>query len=261
MTVGIAAVCDDGNAIVAAADRMRTNIMETEPKSSKIEEYGSHCVVLPTGRGNRVEPVINIAREKYSRRDVKKIAGEIRNAYQDERNRKICEEILFPVGLSFEVINGRQQSLTQPVIGSMYQKMAEFNLELSLLIAGIDKSSDAPAKIYILNNPGSLDALNRMDCMAIGSGQHFAYASLAEKRYERDASVNEAVFRVLEAKKISECAPGVGKATDVRIIDEKGIRKIDQGAIEDLEKLIENKRTNVARIDVELLKDVKEMSF
>jgi len=261
MTVGIAVVCDNGNAIVAAAARMRTSIMETEPKASKVESFGEHCVVLPTGLGNRVEPIIGIAAGNYSQRDVKEISAHLRGAYIDERTRKISEEILSPIGLSFEIINTRQQTLSPAILNSVYQKMAEFDLNLELLIAEINESEESPARMFILSNPGSLDALNRTDYMAIGSGRYFAYATLASNGYERDVSVNEAAYRVLEAKNIAECAPGVGHTTDAYVLDKTGTRKIGQSAMDELNTLFAEKKAKVKELEKTHLRDANAMNL
>ena len=66
MTVCIAAVCDSGKTIVAAADRMFTlpGVVEFETTEGKIEPIGKSCVALTAGHSPNATEVISTIKDR-----------------------------------------------------------------------------------------------------------------------------------------------------------------------------------------------------
>ncbi len=56
-------------------------------------------------------------------------------------------------------------------------------------------------------------------------------------RYTRAIPVNEALYIAFEAKKKSETAGGVGKATDILIVRQSGIEEVQPATIQELETI------------------------
>ena len=63
-------------------------------------------------------------------------------------------------------------------------------------------------------------------------------------------NLTESIFNVYSAKKISELAPGVGKATDLAIITAEGVRFFDNAIIDILDEI----RGDVKKIKPDLSK-------
>lgn len=66
-------------------------------------------------------------------------------------------------------------------------------------------------------------------------------------RYNMKFTLNEAIYITYEAKKKSEMASGIGKETDMIIINDKGIKKIDFSTINDLEEIYNERETKDTR--------------
>src|SRR5438270_4159365 len=118
MTVCIAAICDGGNAIVVAADRMFTNpglSVEFETAEQKIEPLGSQCVALASGNSVFATEVLGGVRKKLGgnpKPPFDQVSGLIQAEYASTRARKAYETIISPpLGADFE----KYQSIGMPL--------------------------------------------------------------------------------------------------------------------------------------------------
>lgn len=242
MTVCIGAICDDGKAIVVAADRMMTYgppmSLQVEMAVKKIVPVSDSCVILFSGAVPDGEEVINRTKIKMTGHHltVSEIANFAAASYQEVKNARVESTILKPmlgVGFpGFATIIGQSASsqILQQIVGMVMQH----NLQLELLVAGVD---DAQAHLFAVVNPGHSLGFDTVGCSAIGSGGLHANVRLALGKQGAAVSTAETIYNVYEAKAAAESAPGVGKLTDIAIVTKGKVKFLDENALTELSGL------------------------
>jgi hypothetical protein len=71
-------------------------------------------------------------------------------------------------------------------------------------------------------------------------------------------NIDETIFSVYASKRRAEVAPGVGRETDMAIIDENGVHDVGQPVLTDLEKLYQEYQTPVTE---QVVKKVSAMNI
>ena len=235
MTVCIAAVCAAGRKIVVSADRMFTapapvNV-EFETSEKKIETLAPACVALLSGNSSYASEVIQKAKQILSGAqtpDVEHVAELVRSAYAIVRATKVREQVVIPT-LGPDFTRAEQLGSTLPQYLAPQQNlynqiavmMGNFNLGSDIIVAGIDAEG---ARIAIITHPGTTIWLDKLGFAAIGSGGIHANTRLSLASQAKSAGLTETVYRVYEAKKAAEAAPGVGSRTDLVVVSDQDIR-------------------------------------
>jgi 20S proteasome alpha/beta subunit len=116
-------------------------------------------------------------------------------------------------------------------LDSMIQRI---NLGVSIILAGVDGSG---GHIYSIEDPGTAACFDRLGFHAIGSGHRHALMTLVAYGQHVSTNLNRTVFNVYCAKRSAEVAPGVGLATEMRIITSDGISALTPRDLEVLEPL------------------------
>ena len=249
MTICIVAVCAGGANIVVAADRMFTFLFplntEFETEERKVEELGPRCVALVSGDSAAGAEVLAGARNKLrNQQDAKilEVAGWIKEDYAAVKNQRAYDTIaapaLGPDFKSFLAKGGTLPAYLQPqpqVYQQLVTLMAQHNLGLELIIAGIDETG---ACVSLVVNPGLLVNLDKLGYHCIGTGGIHALTWLSLNGQTRSRELTETLYSVYEAKKTAEVAPGVGKATDIIVVDsKKDICPCSDEVLNELERL------------------------
>jgi 20S proteasome alpha/beta subunit len=248
MTVCIAAVCEKGQKIVIAADRMLTyphpTSLEFETEESKIEEIASNCVALISGSSAYGSEILTNSRHILGGNptpDINHVSETVKIQYTNTRMAKIDETIIFPaLGGDYAkfLLKGGSLPTYLQVQGQIYQQLfmvsQQFNLGVDIIVSGIDTTG---AHVSVITHPGTLVRINKPGYASIGSGAIHAtiYLSLSGQSGQR--SFYETLYNVYSAKKASEAAPGVGQATDLVVIQSGQILHCGQTIIEKLHKL------------------------
>jgi 20S proteasome alpha/beta subunit len=224
MTVCIAAICDCGHKVVVAADRMFTfpaplNI-EFQTPEKKIEQIGTSCVVLSSGNGaysTEITQAVTRLLNGNPNPPISRAAEILRDAYLQIRSIKVREQVIIamlgPDYLKFEAMNVSlpQYLQYQPAVFQQAAvQMQMFNLGTDMIVAGVDAEG---ARVAYVGNPGTLAWLDKLGYAAIGSGGIHATTRLSLGSQTRDSGLAETVYRVYEAKRAAEVAPGVGPET------------------------------------------------
>jgi 20S proteasome alpha/beta subunit len=242
MTVCIGAVCDNGRAVVVAADRMMTYgapmSLQVETAVKKIVQITDSCVILFSGAVPDGEEVIrrtksNITGHSHTVSDIASFAA---TSYQEIKKKRVEDTILKPLlGIEF---SGFPSLLAQSASSQMLQQIlgmiAAHNLQLELLVAGID---DSQGHLSGIVHPGLALGFDTVGCSAIGSGGLHANVRLALGRQGIAVSLPETIYNVLEAKIAAEGAPGVGKLTDIAIVTKDKIKFLNDDALSALTSL------------------------
>ena len=231
MTICIAALCThaDEPRLVFGSDRMVSwgGIVEFEHAVPKVSAASSHAVTMVAG-----DALVGtkLARDVAgtlgaSSPAIENIAAALVQQYDATRRTEIERLLLRPRGLDFGTYYGNQAALNGNVIAVLDQAMANFNLGVELLIAGIDGSG---GHIYSVSNPGTSRLHDVIGYAAIGSGNLHALQSLIGFQHFAAAPLPETVFRVYASKRRAEVAPGVGVDTDMGLIAPGGIRWLSE---------------------------------
>jgi hypothetical protein len=224
LTICIASLCDDGKACVAAADREITVPainLEFEHADKKIEDVVSGCVVMSSGDALLAAQVIERTRSTLggSSHKVSSVAERLRDAYMSIHLERAEHVILHPRGFTLKEYKerGGTQIPAQTYL-NIDQLLFNFGLNaVEFLIAGLDSTGAHVFRVYYSGVAGGdwLEWCDRLGYRAIGSGSSHASISLALEGQHRRLPVAETLYNVYSAKRNSEVAPGVGKATDI----------------------------------------------
>ena len=236
MTICIAALCEEGQAVVVASDRMLSApflTIEFDHPDAKIDTINPRCVVLSAGDALSVTDILSDSSgisNQLQDPTVQLIMDEVKQRFVQVRGRLINERLFQPRGLSFKkYYTGVIQGLPSDLAMLLDNQVQNFQLGVSLTVAGIDSTG---AHIFSIEDPGVSQCFDRLGYHAIGSGHRHAIVSLVSLQHDRKINLKSAVYNVYSAKKHAEMAPGVGQTTDISIIDKDGTREISENTLE-----------------------------
>jgi hypothetical protein len=238
LTICIAAICNDGEGLVAVADRMVTvqalNI-EIERAKSKISKLGPRHLVMSAGDGLVGEEVFRQSADQCSHmQGVDEVANVVVNAFEKLRVRRIEETLLRALGYTVESFQKSGSGQLGQAFGNVLQNIAQYDLKTEFLIPGFDGPS---ARIAHVHNPGALRWTDGMDFYAVGSGAIHAFTSLLLSGYSSALPVEKALLQVFRAKCAAEIAPGVGHETDLHVGNSSGFRAVEGAVLQELRNL------------------------
>jgi 20S proteasome alpha/beta subunit len=248
MTVCIGAVCEGGRAVIVAADRMMTYSapmsLQVEMAVKKIVPVTDSCAILFSGGVSDGEDVIRRTKAKivghsHTVSDIARLAAE---SYQEVKNQKVEDTILKPLlGLGFGALPQiLAQSPSSQMLGQIMGMIMQHNLQLELLVTGID---DSQGHMSAVVHPGLAAGFDMIGFSAIGSGGLHANVRLALGKQGTERSLPETIYNVHEAKIAAEAAPGVGTMTDIAIVSREGIRFLDDDALSVLKSVHQTQPT------------------
>jgi hypothetical protein len=230
MTVCIGALADDGRTLVAVADKMLSinapmAYQYENEDVCKIYDLKENVIAMYDGTTNLADEIIKNAIAVVAANNpesVKDTAEIVKDEYQKYRLDLFSEAILQPHNLTIEEYKANQKDLNQEVVNSIEKSLTEFDLQINIIVCGIDSTG---GHIYTISNPG-LSVLNDGTGYAcLGIGAPHAMYSIINSGYTKALDKVKVEKLVDEAKKMAENAPGVGKLTDKKIITESGPKK------------------------------------
>lgn len=221
MTICIAAICDEGRAIVIASDRqVGVGFTSSELDESKVGDlYKDWHVAIAGSVTNATEVVLRARRLEKTLPSLMTfdVMASVEKAYRATRMGKVEGTILAAHGWTLTDFQQHgSQRLPPGTYARIDTEIALYDLEVGLLICGFDENS---ASIMTIVNPGVGADHFKLGFWCIGSGSTLAQASLFSRDYSWRWSAKKAAYCLYEAKKVAERATGVGdKATDVFLI-------------------------------------------
>lgn len=233
MTICLGLLCETGRKVVIAADRMLTGRdVEFEQEVQKVHLVTESCAVLAAGSAvEQVEVIRNSRPELASRRNptVRDVVDELKRQFVATRKRRAEELYLRPLGLDLGTFLQLQSTLAEPLLLRLTRNIEAEELELQLLVAGVDSRG---AHIYLVDDPGTEYCFDAIGFCAIGTGEHHAELAFIRSGYSPQVGLNRAVFLAYQAKRDAEMAPGVGaRFTDMAVIDQDGVRPLHENVL------------------------------
>lgn len=264
VTVCVVAACNN-NTLIGASDRMLTAAdVEFEPQQTKVVGISNSIAVMIAGDTSlQTEILMNVMFETNAAMQrspetwlrVQDVAEAYRRHYHKARLRRSEDSILAPLGLNHDSFIGRQQEMSAQLVSQLTTELINFEIpSTETLFAGIDSTG---FHIYMANH-GKITCHDSIGFAAIGSGAWHANSQLMFSGHTRFKPLPETLLTVYSAKKRSDVAPGVGKATDMFIIGPQlgsyvpigdhvlsELEKIYQSTVEQSNNAAEKARTEV----------------
>jgi 20S proteasome alpha/beta subunit len=213
--------------------------LQAEGAVRKIIPLSDGHVLLFSGSVPDAEAVANGTKGLTQQGSVslKQVSDFAAKSYQDLKRRKVEDSILRPLmGIEFAQFQQLvSQSASSQVLAQMLGMISQHNLNLDLMLAGVDEDG---GHIAVVTHPGTSLLMDTVGMSAIGSGGLHALVRLSLGKQTRDLSVSETIFNVYEAKRASEVAPGVGKVTDIAVLSGRKINFLPDPAFEVLKSIV-----------------------
>ena len=254
MTQLVAAICEDGEAVVAVADRMITyQLGAYEPDMVKAEMLAPKALIMMTGNPSAWPEIvagtqIHTADETPVKR-LSDIARHLACSFRIARERHVCGDVLSKhVGL-WKMEDWRA---AERVVGEGQGRfgnglIADYKLGLTIVLCGVDLTG---GHIYITGDFKERDCQDVIGFCCRGAGSTHASTTFIRRRYSKTMRRNEATYIAFEAKKMAELSPQVGTETDIWLIDKKGVGILSEDCIKELEKIYKRRERRAERVTV-----------
>jgi hypothetical protein len=138
---------------------------------------------------------------------VEEVAQIVREEYQEYRRNLLIQSMLEPRGLDLATYLANQQVLDPTLVREVDHQFAGYNMQLDILIAGHEENE---CHIHYITHPGIVYCSDAVGFACIGSGSPHATYHLIGEDYRKSLPVERVRELVIEAKRKSEKAPGVG---------------------------------------------------
>ncbi len=230
MTVCIAALCDVGGMpsiegspvppkIVFCADRLISAGIQYEGGEPKVKKITEYCYIMQSSNDSLVSDLIleNVKEKVNETKEIKKIKDIVEILRQEciaHKKERIENDILFKYNLSSEKFGTIPDSIHEQAIDEVggYQ----YPLTFEFIVFGLEPSREV--HIFTINQDAEYSLDDSRGFSVIGSGGALAFLEMTKHYYSRNFSAVIAIPRVYLAKRISERAEGVGRATDLGLI-------------------------------------------
>jgi hypothetical protein len=190
----------------------------------KTRLVGNHWHVLFAGSDvSHADAVMNIMIDRIIRDKIKEDAETVSEAflqaYHEVRKKQIEHRFLSTFGWTInQFLKLGRRSLPVSHYSSILTNIQQFDLGCEFVLCGIEKHSLVP-HLYIVENPGVATPLDVMGFAAIGAGSANATAYLTLREQAAHHDLMTTIYNGIAAKAMSEKALGVGRETDVVIVE------------------------------------------
>ena len=142
------------------------------------------------------------------------IAEELRICAATLKRRALDEFTMDRQGLTYQyILDEGTKKLPRDIHRNILYDAQKIGIKNDFLIAGF--IGDEP-HLLLMDRCG---VVRQSEVFAsVGSGAPIAMAALRQRGFKSSMSVDEAIYYIWEAKRLSEIAPGVGRKTDIGIL-------------------------------------------
>lgn len=217
MTLCIAAHCisqrvNERNVVVCSDRRIETDATSSQV-GFKFRKLSHQWAALMAGNIGRAEELMQLYSSHFrDRKEIPEtdIAAELRIPPAQFKKKLINEYVQSVIGLTFDEFLQNNQSLPDALFENLSNDIARISIGCQLILIGVP-SHQRTQFLYTVDTDGTLYL--HTDFAAIGTGASNATAWLHYREQNRFDDVNTTMCRLLEAKRFSENAPGVGEKT------------------------------------------------
>ena len=217
--------------------------LEFDHPDAKIDQVSPTCVALTSGDALAAQDVLAEGAGfagQLQNPFITNFADQIRQKFVEARRRLANEQVLEPRGMNFvDFYQGGAITRLPPDLGMVIDHAIQsLQLGVSVILAGVDQTG---AHIFTIEDPGTTACFDRLGYHAIGSGHRHALLTLVSHSQHKSADINRTVFNVYAAKRAAEAAPGVGQATEMRVITKAGVQVVGADVLAKLQPLYDKK--------------------
>jgi len=238
MTICISAIGINNTeeVIVFATDHM-ISLSNTGPQFehaiAKFKKIDGNTFVMFSGTTLLFEEIL--AKCDFKDKDFFQIAAEIHKSMAELRFEKIQREILLPANINLEGFNELlRQKVENDFVFQILDKSTKATLNSICLLVGF--SEDKKAQMCEITE-FTMTQLRDLNFGAIGSGSPQAINALLFQKHSKKDSLPVTLYNVFKAKRNSEVSVGVGKETDLIILDHKGLKNVGESVCCKLEEM------------------------
>lgn len=267
MTVCLGTICENGTSVIVASDRMWTQkylSVEFEYGEPKIDNIGECCVLTTAGSVIAPTELIENSKsdiEKKKISEISKISEVVKEHLTLERSKRIEDKYFKPRGITIEEFyrSGMQSQILSDIVTRLDNLIEMYEFELEILIAGIDEKG---GHLYVVFPPGRVESMDRVGYVSIGSGTPHAESTFILNDFRRDWDIKKALYVTYEAKKLAEKAPGVGKKTDIVIMNKNNKpRALKESTFKQLQSIFDKKTKTKGLEDEEIKNKINDLSI
>jgi len=251
--------------VMVASDRMVTlNFPSTEfeQNASKTVSVTVNCVAATAGSALAFTPILEQAQstlqQDKSPPNIQRIAEVIRQCYIVARNAKLEQDILAKIGLNMQTFYQANRTFAPEIVANVVQAMNQYNLNLSIIVAGVDTSGP---HIYRIDDPGRIESFDSIGHCSVGSGELHAISTFIANDYDLNLDLDHVIAMVYDAKKRSEKAQGVGEETDLYVICNDRTVKLNDATIQKLNEIHNKKTEQEKKVVADLEELVKKLDI
>ena len=215
--------------------------MEFEHSGSKMVQLTEKAAVMVAGNTLDGMRLVNEAAAEDLPEHVVAIAAMLGQRYGATRLARAEQFVLMPHGLDLASFHGMHRGLSEQIVMLLENQLSQYDLEVELLLAGVD---DSGAHIYTSGNPGGGNTNHDpIGWAAIGIGAPHVLSTMAGYVHSAKADYKRTLFRVYAAKRGAEVAPGVGRETEMAVIDGDGLKRLSNVDLERLALMFDGFRS------------------
>ena len=242
MTICIGVICEERKKAIVALDRMLTSralSVQFEHDETKFDQLSDTSLALTAGEALTPTKLFRDVRSKVKpTSSLSDICDIVKEVFLEYKLQRVEEKYFKPRKLSISKFYAIQKQLNPDVVRRLEMLLEREVFNVEILLVGVDRSG---AHIYQISDPGTSECFDSLSFHAIGSGLPHAMSTLISYNYTPCIELKKASYIIYEAKKNAERAPGVGKTTDMAIINEKEIKFLSDDEIGELDKIYKEK--------------------
>lgn len=239
MTICISAISTNNGkeAIVFSTDHM-VSVGDVGQFEKEIKKYRvlnkNNIVAMLSGQMLLFDRILEGTNDFY---DFYKIRGKIIENMAKIRKEIIKKEVYDLFGIDEDYIKTiLPNPIQNPFIQRILETISNFSLQTSILLVGFD--NDGKAQISEIDEKSYADYRD-IHFHAIGSGSIQALNTLLFQKHSKSRDLKTTLYNVYKAKRNAEVVIGVGKETEVILLDGNGFNSLQPEKITKLETIYE----------------------
>lgn len=234
MTICLAAIAkeEDREYVVFATDHMvTTQIGQFEHSIVKYKKLNENTIAMLAGNPLIFDELVKLKDGSSSYETIKK---EIFENFKNKRKEIIKNQIFDIFGIDEKfIIDSLSKPIPNPIVDNIFEQIIEFKLETGILLIGFDNGNANITEI----NEEKMDDFREMNFHAIGSGNIQAANTLLFQKHDKRDPLLATLYNVYKAKRNAEVLQGVGKETELLVLNKDGCKKVDENSTKILEEI------------------------
>jgi hypothetical protein len=258
MTICIAAIGKDGDnseAIVFATDHMVSlpQIGQFEMPVEKYKKITDNSIAMLAGESLLFNDIIG----SCNNCSFDPMKEKIRQKMLNIKEERIQKQLLDTYKLNYiDIIGLLKNPLQNPFSMNIMDSISKYTLNTLILLIGF---KDNKAQIVEITE-NRIGEARDIGFDAIGSGGMQAMNTLLFQKHSKNDSLAATLYDVYKAKRNAEVAVGVGKETDIMILRETGVEKIDEDKVRTLSDIY-NEELKFGKNNERLKNVVKKITY